>query len=145
MDFDASFRNLVPRYLGRPWRVADGLPSTVVDSVERTLQRPLPVAMRAFYCSVGACEALCTVHNRIRAAVELAFEDEYLLFMDENQEVVSWGVRRADVDEPNPPVWQRNNTPPAEWFAEEKSFVEFLESMFDWYVELGVLGVKESP
>jgi hypothetical protein len=144
MDFDAYFRDLVPRYLGRPWRVADGLPSSAVDSVEHTLQRPLPAAMRAFYCTVGAIEALCTVHNRVRPPAELAFEDDYLLFMDENQDVVSWGVRRADIGEPDPPTWQRNNTPPAEWFPEEKSFVELLESMFDWYVEIGVLGVKRT-
>jgi hypothetical protein len=32
----------------------------------------------------------------------------------------------------------------AEWFPEEKSFVQLLESMFDWYVEIGVLGVKRT-
>ena len=64
--------------------------------------------------------------------------------MDENQDVVSWGVRRDEMDRPNPPTWQRNNTPPTEWFAEEKSFTELLESMFDWYAEMGLLTANEA-
>jgi hypothetical protein len=133
MAFEARWRSLVPQYLGRPWRAHDGISPAAVASAEQRLHCLLPAAVRAFYCTLGAIDALCTVHNRIRSLEKLAFEEDYLLFMDENQDVVSWGVRRRDIDQPNPPTWQRNNTPPTEWFAEEKSFTELLESMFEWY------------
>jgi hypothetical protein len=86
VDYEAHFRSQVERYLGRPWQAEDGLPSTAIAAAERRLECPLPGALRAFYCSAGALDALCVVHNRIRPPEELAFDEGYLLFMDENQE-----------------------------------------------------------
>ena len=75
MDFEGGFRHLVPRCLGRPWRVEDGLPSTAIASVERKLQCVLPAAVRAFYCNLGGLDALCAVPQQIRAPNALAFEE----------------------------------------------------------------------
>ena len=60
--------------------------------------------------------------------------------MDENQSVVSWGFRTTDCAVRTiQSVWQRNNTPPHEWHSEDKPFTRFLASMFDWYIEMGML------
>lgn len=55
-----------------------------------------------------------------------------------NQGVVSWGIRLEDIAQDNPIVWQRNNTPPVEWYAEDETWPELLTRMFEWYYEEGL-------
>ena len=57
--------------------------------------------------------------------------------MDENQAVVSWGVRIEDPAD-DPIVWQRNNAPPTTWYSERKRFTAFLRSMLNWYSRSGI-------
>lgn len=130
-------RGFVEGYLGRPWEPSDGLPETDVRNAESRLGITLPAALRTFYLCTGAVSELCTIHNTILPPEELAFEEGYLMVMDENQSVVSWGIKQQDLETPDPEVWQRNNSYD-EWYSEEKSFLELLTSMFDWYKQLGV-------
>ena len=87
--------------------------------------------------SAGAVRDLCSIHNVILHPKGLNFEEGYLIFMEENQGVVSWGIKKKDLKKTNPTTWQRNNTS-EDWYSEEKSFIELLTSMFDWYKGLGV-------
>jgi hypothetical protein len=89
--------------------------------------------MRSFYRILGNTPTVCEAHNVILDPKALEFDADYLIFMEENQSVVSWGVRRVDLAIADPPTWQRNNTEPLEWFPEDKSFTELLMSMFEWY------------
>ena len=61
--------------------------------------------------------------------------------MDENQSVVSWGIKKKDLRKTDPETWQRNNSS-EDWYAEEKTFTELVTSMFDWYQGLGVWKIK---
>jgi hypothetical protein len=81
---------------------------------------------------------LCGIHNEIPPPSALTCEEGYLIFMNENQSVVAWGIRVSDLDEDDPPTWQRNNTEPAGWFTEDKTFSQLLASMFDWYRDQGM-------
>jgi hypothetical protein len=99
----------------------------------------IPASLAYYYQRAGRCAVLNALHHRLHAPAELVVENDYLLFMDENQSVVSWGFRRADCDQDDPTVWQRNNTPPHAWYSEDKPFTRFLASMFDWYVDMGML------
>lgn len=136
-DHVKACKYFVERYLGRPWTAADGLPEKVVKKAEARLGAPLPAALRTFYISVGAVGDLCSIHNTISPPNDLAFEEGYLMFMDENQSVVSWGIKKKDLKKSDPAVWQRNNSS-EDWYSEEKSFLELLTSMFDWYEQQGV-------
>ncbi len=99
----------------------------------------LPVALRAYYRLAGEAE-INTLHNQLLPPEDLEVQEGHLLFMDENQGVVSWGVRVKDLGAPDPVVQQRNNTPPCRWFSERKRFTAFLTSLFRWYEETGVIG-----
>lgn len=127
----------VHNYLGRPWVAGDGLPEKDVKKAESRLGIKLPTAVRTFYLSVGRVADLCSIHNYILPPKDLEFEDGYLIFMDENQSVVSWGIKKKDLKKADPEVWQRNNSSD-EWYSEKKTFTELLTSMFDWYKQLGV-------
>lgn len=56
-----------------------------------------------------------------------------LVFADENQGVVSWGFREADLTEADPTVWQRNNDD-EHWYDEELSLLAFLTELFDFAI-----------
>jgi len=130
-------RGFVERYLKRPWTEADGLSEKDLKKAEVRLGIKLPAALREFYLSVGAVRDLRSIHNIIFPPRDLVFEEGYLMFMDENQSVVSWGIKKKDLKKADPETWQRNNSS-EEWYSEEKSFTELLTSMFDWYKGLGV-------
>lgn len=140
MDVSDRFRACVPRYLGRAWTPRDGLPPSRLAACEQRLGRPLPASLRALYLTLGEVAELLTVHHQLLPLAQLAVDGEHLLFMEENESVVSWGIPLAQLHEPDPIVWQRNNTQPVDWFSEEKGVLELMLSMWDWYVEIGVLG-----
>ena len=139
IPYRASIDEMAPRYLGRVLTAEDGLPSSAVDEAQRRLGVRIPASLAYYYRRAGRCAALNALHHRLYAPSELVVEDGYLLFMDENQSVVCWGFRTTDCDEDDPIVWQRNNTPPHAWYSEDKPFTRFLTSMFDWYLDMGML------
>ena len=130
-------RDFVDRYLGRAWKLADGLSEAVVKKAETRLGFPLPSALRSFFLSVGAVPELCSIHNIIFHPKDLEVDEGYLIFMDENQSVVSWGIKKNDLKKADPNTWQRNNSSD-QWYSEDNTFLQLLASMFDWYKQLGV-------
>ena len=115
-------------YLAGDFAAEDGLPLAAVNEAQRRLGMRIPASLAYYYQRAGRCAALNTLHHRLYAPSELRTDGGFLVFMDENQSVVSWPI-----------VWQQNNTPPQEWYSEDKPFTRFLASMFDWYVETGIL------
>lgn len=138
------YQQLVPKYLSRPWRRSDGFSLKSLREAELRLGIKLPQSLRDLYQSMGRVDALCKAHNVIRQPDQLVLEEGYLIFMDENQDVVTWGLPEGSVDV-DPIVWQRNNTPPTEWFSEKKPLTRLLAEMFEWYCEIGVLEARRSP
>jgi hypothetical protein len=137
-NFYEIYAGLMHRFLGRSLRREDGLNEEEIQKAERLLGLRLPLSMREYYRVVGAVDQLNRLQNVIFSPKELYVEDEFLMFMDENQSVVSWGLKISELSSPDPTAWQRNNTPPEQWLSEEKTFSELLESMFEWYEEAGI-------
>jgi hypothetical protein len=136
--FNDVYQQLAERYLGRRLRASDGIPVGLVERAERSLGLILPAAVRQYYISCGRNRRFNRMHNYIRPLRSIAVEDGHLVFTDENQDAVSWGIRLEDIAAENPLVWQRNNTPPVEWYSEERTWPELLTSMFEWYDEEGM-------
>ena len=140
-DYSLVCETFVSRYLKRKRVAADGIPEREVRKAEAQLGVQLPTSLRSFYLAVGAVPQLCSIHNVVHAPKELIIEDGYLLFMEENQSVVSWGIKVNSLTKDNPRVWQRNNSSGV-WYPEGKSVTALLRSMFDWYEQLGVWNPK---
>ena len=137
--YSLSIDEMAPRYLGRGFTAADGLPAVDVDEAQQRLSVRIPASLAYYYRRAGRCAALNALHHQLYAPSELVVEGGYLLFMDENQSVVSWGFPTSECHQNDPTVWQRNNTPPRAWYSEDKPFTGFLISMFDWYLDMGML------
>jgi hypothetical protein len=125
VSLEKRFRGWGTRYVGRGFLPEEGISEARLAAAEGRLGFPLPESLRTYYQIAGGCEVLNDAHNHFYPPEGLAILEEHLLFMDENQSVVSWGFRLEDLQSPDPIVFQRNNTAPAEWYSEEQPFSVF--------------------
>ena len=138
-DYWEFFYEIGRRYLGRPVLPDDAYEEEVVKNAAQRLNLPIPTALEAYYETIGKSQVLSDGHNHFYSPKELCKDGEYLMIMDENQNVVSWGFQISDLEYDNPTVWQRNNTPPTEWYSEEVCFTEFMQNLFDFYTETEII------
>jgi hypothetical protein len=100
---------------------------------EQILGVPLPQVLRAYYAQLGRHQAVNTSHNRLLIGPnEIVVSDENtLVFFEENQAVVRWGIRRSDLHLDDPPVV--GNYAPShaqgDWHAEAATTSDFLLMM----------------
>lgn len=139
-DYQRLFQELARRLLGVVLLEEHGVSASELKEAEARLGRPLPPALWAFYSVAGRFHEFCDAHNRVIAPDKLTLVDSHLLFMEENQEVVSWGIPVSALDAADPIVWQRVNTEPETWYSEEKSFSRLMVDMYQWYDEIGLWG-----
>jgi hypothetical protein len=62
----------------------------------------------------------------------LVIEDDHLLFMEENQAVVHWGIPLSQKRRADPEVWQGVNGDAARWYPEEMTFATFILKNLAW-------------
>jgi hypothetical protein len=98
---------------------------------EKRLGLALPPALRDYYLLAGAA-AENREHNRLFAPEELVVEEDRLLFMEENQGVVTWGAALGRGPRADPVVWQRVNGDRPEWYSEELTFSAFIIASLAW-------------
>jgi hypothetical protein len=108
----------------------DGTSAALLANCERRIGRRLPPAVREFYLLAGEASET-REHNHLIEAGDLSIEDGYLVFMHENQDVVSWGVR-VPFDADDPEVWQCVNGDWPEWHSEEIPFSDFIVRNLAW-------------
>ena len=127
----AKYRRTLRVIFGRPLITRDGLPEQRLRRAEKRLGMPLPAAMRDYYCVAGAASEN-REHNRLFTPEELFLEEGRLLFMEENQAVVHWGVPLRSKRRADPEVWQRVNGDKAEWHSEQMAFSAFILKNLAW-------------
>jgi hypothetical protein len=90
LDLERQCGLLAAKYLDRALVRRDAISERRIAIVERRLGLLLPEALRAYYRVAGRAAALNTAHNQLLYPEDLGVEDNHLMFMDENQSVVSW-------------------------------------------------------
>ena len=86
--YEQKYVALAKKYVG-PLAKRDSIPERVLRQAEARLGVRIPEALRVYYRVAGRAADLNQVHNRLRSPEEIVLEDDHLVFMDENQEVVS--------------------------------------------------------
>ena len=128
-DFKQLFRDAVEPLVGRKLSRDDGCGAGEIDVCEKRLKHRLPTALRAYYAVAGKLP-LNVEHNRLYPPTRLKVVSGKLVFMEENQNVVFWGV---DFDgSADPKVFQANNEKTIEWYEFEPKFSEFMVKMLRW-------------
>lgn len=129
--FVEKFRALVPQYLEGNWEPSDGIDWKDLDAIFTELGITVPQALREFLHALGNCEELMEAHYYFWDPEELEVQDDYLLFLEDEDEAYTWGIRADQLDVPDPIVWRHNNAT-GEWVNEEGTFSEFVFDMLDW-------------
>ena len=106
------------------------MPRHRIEAAANRLGFVLPDAMTDLYLIAGAAPEL-QEHNRLRRPEDLEVEHDFLVFMEENQNVVCWGIR-LPAGEPDPEVWQRANEAEADWYSEDTRFSDFIVKYLEW-------------
>ncbi|HUS34761.1 MAG TPA: SMI1/KNR4 family protein [Verrucomicrobiae bacterium] len=92
--------------LGFPLRARDASSERQIRRAERKLGIELPRTLRDFYLVAGREKILRTAFQNIRGPDELAIERGKLVFVDENQGAVVWGLDLNTPASKDPTVFQ---------------------------------------
>jgi hypothetical protein len=132
-EFENHFKRGFREVFGVPLDESDGLGIAAVDAELATRDLCIPEALRTYYAIAGRHRAN-EIHNRLLPISELDSRDEMLVFMEENQGVAVWGIRKDDLTLPDPVVWQGTCGDPLEWYPEEHVVSSFIIAMWRWTV-----------
>ena len=131
MQFSDKYSPVLESLLERELTKSDGLAPAELRNAEERLQLKLPRALADYYLLAGALD-LNRQHNRLYPPSGLEIMDQKLIFMEENQAVVFWGMELHQLNSPDPTVFQACNNLPLEWYSEEVPFSDFILKMWRW-------------
>ena len=126
--FELLYASHFREIFGAEPELADGLGD---ESVEARLRRrgvQIPKALFAYY-SIAGYHWINKQHNRLRPIEELDWYVDWLVFMDDDQGLVSWGIHREDLGSPDPVVWQGILGEEIDWLQENLTISEFFIEM----------------
>jgi hypothetical protein len=139
--------------LVRPLTMADGESEISISEGESRLGLRLPAVLRDYYRLAGRFDRFNRAHNRLLRPEEWSVDGGKLVFLDENQRVVVWGVKASRSPADDPPVYQGTiiRQQPTEWYREHKRCSEFLlvmlhlQAVWGGYKFLGGSDIASEP
>lgn len=138
--FGNIYRILVEELFGTELTSDYGFLDGEIAVIEQCLRAKLPLALREYYQVLGRFDRLNTAYNHLLTLDEMLFSGSMLRFMDENQSVCTWAIHQADLNKPNPPVYQGNPISNPRWYDEKLQLSEFLTLMIYQQAVWGGLG-----
>ena len=100
--------------------------------MDRGLGLRLPTLLREFYLVAGQREDINAVHNRLFSPENLEVDQQALVFYEENQGVVLWGIKADALSQADPQVFMAEYASTLQWDREHDHLSEFLTSMLIW-------------
>jgi hypothetical protein len=129
------YRDILKRVLERDLSAGDNTSEETLAQAESRLGLRLPMAFRECFLVAGNADDANRMHNVLFRPDEFVLEDGFLVFMEENQAVVHWGIPVDHLHEPDPDVWQRVNGLEPVWYSEELPFSSFMIKNLEWQAE----------
>ncbi len=110
-----------------------------IDLAQQRLGVKLPESLKEYYLLAGREQHINQVHNRLLAPDKLWIDEDRLVFLEENQWVVYWGVPVLQKTLPDAAVFQGVNRHDqgVEWHPEHDSCFTFLNVMAVWQASFG--------
>ena len=137
-SFREQYRQAFDR-LHHPLTARDGIPEATLLAAEKKLGLRLPAALRDYYLIAGRERVLNHVFNRLWAPGDWELHKRKLIFMEENQRVVGWGVTASSRPAGDPAVFQAAAVRGAldNWYQEHRRCSVFLTVMLHWQAAFG--------
>lgn len=137
-SFKKYYRSIYSTF-GYPLSERTALSSDVVAATAKRLSTPIPAALRDYHLVAGRERRFSACHNRILPPSEWTIEKKRLLFMEENQCVVWWGVSIRNPKKDDPPISQGINDESIKWYPEHRKCSVFLGVMLHYQAVSGGL------
>jgi hypothetical protein len=125
--------------LGIQLRSEDACPTADIEKAERRLAVKLPRSLKEYYLVAGREKRINQFHNRLLPPEKLFLDTGRVVFMEENQWVVYWGIPAAVEMKPDATVFQGVNCRDKgiEWHPEHDSCFTFLTVTAFWHASFG--------
>jgi hypothetical protein len=133
-SYQATFATLGVRLCSE-----DGCPAADIEHAERRLAANLPRSLKEYYLVAGREKRINQFHDRLLPPEKLFLDSGHVVFMEENQWVVYWGVPAVQEMKPDIAVFQGVNRRDKgiEWHPEHDSCFAFLNVMAVWHASFG--------
>jgi hypothetical protein len=146
-SFQQLYREIFATF-GYPLTEKTSLAPRVLAEAERRLGVRVPAALREYYLIAGQERRLNACHNRLLPPSDWSIDRKRLIFMEENQSVLWWGVSIRNPDSDDPPVSQGINDEPITWSPEHRRCSVFLAVMLHHHAAGGgfrFCGTADAP
>lgn len=110
-----------------------GFSTEEISQAEQRLQCTFPKILVEYYTTLGKNEVLNQTYNWLLLPSEINFIDDFLVFYEENQDVCCWAIKKQDLSQDNPPVYQgyQDDHGQFQWYLANASISAFwLEMAF---------------
>ena len=111
---------------GYPLGGRSGVSPAVLAAAEKRLGVKAPAALRDYYLVAGNERRFNTCLNRLLAPGDWGVDKRRLIFMEENQSVLWWGVSTRNTGSDDPPVSQGYDDEQIIWYPEHRKCSVFL-------------------
>lgn len=149
--FYPTYQGLVSKLLERPWTPGDGMDAAELDAqvqasvaadqlqqrgIIPSMQDIAPLALQEFYLALGVSEMMETNHFFFDPD-ELEIRDDMVMFVEDADETLVWGVPIEQVTLPDPIVYRRsvNADEPDQvgvWESSEATVSELIADILTW-------------
>lgn len=133
-----NIKNIAENILGRKIDQSEGISTDAINAAEQKLGLKLPDSLRDFYLTVGKIPIFTDAFEFFAQPKQIYVKNNKLIFLEENQAVLSWGVDINELDKEKITVYQSPNVgdiePNIVWYPETLSLVDFLEMIMYYQV-----------
>jgi hypothetical protein len=136
--FTETYQNTFATF-GIRLRSEDACSNADVEDAENRLEIRLPESLKAYYLVAGREKRINQFHNRLLLPEKLFIDSGRVVFLEENQWVVFWGVPAVQEIQRDAGVFQGVNRHDEgiEWHPEHDSCFTFLNVMAVWHASCG--------
>lgn len=126
-----KIKHTAEKILGRALEASEGVDNQSIEVAEKKLEVKFPEALKDFYLNVGKIGLFTDAFEFFAKPKQIYVKANKLVFLEENQAVLSWGVDLNDLGKDVIPVYHSPNIGDQEndvvWYTEALPLPEFLE------------------
>ncbi|MCE9545807.1 MAG: hypothetical protein K8T25_09865 [Planctomycetia bacterium] len=127
-NFRSHYRSLFKAF-GYPLTPRTAIPSKQIAKAEKRLGMRVPKALRDYYLIAGRERRFNQPYCRLLAPNKWFVDKQHLIFMEEYQNVLWWGVSLRNPRSDDPQISQGLNLEPISWHSERCKCSVFLTFM----------------
>lgn len=141
-----KIKQTAEKILGRALEASEGVDIQSIEVAEKKLDVKFPEALKDFYLNVGKIALFTDAFEFFAKPKQIYIKGNKLVFLEENQAVLSWGIDLQDLTKDTVPVYHSPNIGDVEseviWYTEALPLPEFLELIMFYQAASADAGIQ---